>query len=345
MALAFGALEPLTLAAAASNSAVLVAAAGVVVVLAILLVFVMVLRGNSSTRQQRGSGLDYDAQRGPIGQPQAPAGGPDAARSRGGASGQPWPASGMEEPYGAQDQGYDQGSIKALDRGACLRQPGQGQAWGAPFAEQDAGAHQNAPWGAQSAPDPWNEPAPAVGRSAAAADAWGAPQAPGAQKSAAPWETPATAPGRRGRRVRLGRSRGDGWPVGRPGRLRRATGAASQPARCQVAGALLRLRRPRPVRLRGGARATARAQSARMGRATGQPEQLLRAPDSATGQSSPLGRSARFAQPGWMGRATDDSATATQPARMGRSARAAGGDAFDANGRWTRRYARRARAG
>lgn len=82
MALAFGALEPLTLAAAASNSAVLVAAAGVVVVLAILLVFVMVLRGNSSTRQQRGSGLDYDAQRGPIGQPQAPAGGPDAARSR-----------------------------------------------------------------------------------------------------------------------------------------------------------------------------------------------------------------------------------------------------------------------
>src|SRR5579859_1609449 len=104
MALAFGALEPLTLAAAASNNAVLVAAAGVVVVLAILLVFVMVLRGNNSSRRARGSGLDYDAQRGPIGQPQQPASADDAW-SRGGAGAM----GGGNARFGAADQGFDQG--------------------------------------------------------------------------------------------------------------------------------------------------------------------------------------------------------------------------------------------
>ncbi|HEX5572358.1 MAG TPA: hypothetical protein VFX31_13275, partial [Ktedonobacterales bacterium] len=77
MVLAFGALEPLAPAAAALSRGVLVAAAGVVVVLAILLVFVMVLRGGGSSRQ-KASGLDYDAQQGPMGQPHSPAASPGA---------------------------------------------------------------------------------------------------------------------------------------------------------------------------------------------------------------------------------------------------------------------------
>ncbi|MGH2500878.1 MAG: hypothetical protein ACRDID_00020, partial [Ktedonobacterales bacterium] len=91
MVLAFGALGPLVALASLSRG-VLVAAAGVVVVLAILLVFVMVLRGGGSSRQ-KASGLDYDAQQGPMGQPHAPAGG--AAPWSGDSMGQMGPMGGQ----------------------------------------------------------------------------------------------------------------------------------------------------------------------------------------------------------------------------------------------------------
>ncbi|MFI5274739.1 MAG: hypothetical protein ACHQ4H_17040, partial [Ktedonobacterales bacterium] len=57
------------------NGSVAVAAAALVVVLTIVVVFVMVLRSNGSA-SKTAHGLGYDAQRGPLGQPQND---PDAA--------------------------------------------------------------------------------------------------------------------------------------------------------------------------------------------------------------------------------------------------------------------------
>ncbi|HEX9035897.1 MAG TPA: FHA domain-containing protein [Ktedonobacterales bacterium] len=175
MALTFGALQPLTLAAAAvGGNAVLVAAAGIVVLLAIVLVFVMVLRGNNASRQQRGSGRDFDAQRGPGGQPQG-----------GGAAWQDPQYAGQDQRYdqGYDQQGYDQGyNQQGYDQGANQgRMPATGQGWGGAQPAQD-------PWGAPAAQaqDPWGASPASAGHAAADANPWGAP-ASGAQMGAAPW--------------------------------------------------------------------------------------------------------------------------------------------------------------
>ncbi|HEY7973735.1 MAG TPA: hypothetical protein VID72_00195, partial [Ktedonobacterales bacterium] len=165
MVLAFGALGPLVVAAAALSRGVLVAAAGVVVVLAILLVFVMVLRGGSSSRH-KASGLDYDAQQGPLGQPHSPANEP------GSAAGAPWAGSSMGQmgqmpPMGQMGQMPPMGQMGHMGqmgqmddrydsmgqgRSPAMPPQQQGQGWGAPFGDVSAPASANAPqWGAPDA--------------------------------------------------------------------------------------------------------------------------------------------------------------------------------------------------
>ena len=196
MVLAFGALEPLALAAAALSRGVLVAAAGVVVVLAILLVFVMVLRGGGSSRQKV-SGLDYDAQQGPFGQPHAPANEP------GRASGAPWSGSQMGQ-MGQMGQSNPTGMSQMDDRFDSMgagrpapmpQQQQQSQGWGAPFAEPTPDPA-NAWGGPEPMGDRWGEQmAPAGGAMGGAmggANDWGTPPAQGyAQNPQNPWDAPA----------------------------------------------------------------------------------------------------------------------------------------------------------
>src|SRR5215469_6912865 len=75
----------MVLAAGSLSGTLAVAVGALVVVLAIVLVFVMVLRSNGAARKTA-SGLGYDAQRGPLGQPQ-----PDNA-------GSPWQRQPMQQP-------------------------------------------------------------------------------------------------------------------------------------------------------------------------------------------------------------------------------------------------------
>ncbi|MEO7002103.1 MAG: FHA domain-containing protein [Ktedonobacterales bacterium] len=145
MMYAVGAHAPLSVAALGLSNGVLVAAAGVVVVLAILLVFVMVLRSNGAARRTA-SGLGYDAQQGPLGQPQAPVS--QGPRSRGGY--------GADDGYGAND-GYGYNDPYAAPAGGRPMNPAQARggaqdAWGAgPAGGGMPGAMsggQGAGWGA-----------------------------------------------------------------------------------------------------------------------------------------------------------------------------------------------------
>lgn len=206
------------------SGTVAVAVGALVVVLAIVLVFVMVLRSNGAARKTA-SGLGYDAQRGPLGQPQ-----PD-----GGAS--PWQRQAMQQqapggwgqngdfggagaapPMGrpnaaawGQTQDYPGGAGAAPGAGRWNAGQGQGGGWDAPASKPPAAA-----WGAPgSGPmdDPWQTgdggwggAAAPMGRPAAGAGVaggaggWGDPSAgsaPGAgggpwggagNQAAAPWE-------------------------------------------------------------------------------------------------------------------------------------------------------------
>lgn len=171
MSLAFGAMQPLAVAAAALSHGLLVAAAGVVVVVAIVLVFVMVLRGAGSSRR-KASGLGYDPQRGQMGQPHNPAG--DAGQAG------PWNQGRQADPYGAGDQGYGQGGgfDQGYGQGGGFDQGGYGQRQGGgqPGWDQPAPASAGAAWGAPGGGQPqWNDPMPGVGQPASQND-WGAPQ-------------------------------------------------------------------------------------------------------------------------------------------------------------------------
>src|SRR5690242_21603435 len=86
----------LVLGAGPGGSSLAVAAAALIVVVTIVLVFVMVLRSNGSGRRAA-SGLGYDAQRPPLGQPQNA---PDGAWQRPGGHGMPQPGwgAGSEMP-------------------------------------------------------------------------------------------------------------------------------------------------------------------------------------------------------------------------------------------------------
>jgi hypothetical protein len=198
MVLAFGALGPLVVAAAALSRGVLVAAAGVVVVLAILLVFVMVLRGSGNSSRHKASGLDYDAQQGPLGQPHAPTNEP-------GAGGAPWAGSPMGQmgqmgQMGGMGQMDDQFDPMGQGRRPAMPPQQQGQGWGAPFGASPAPqANPNAaPWGAPDpAADRWGDQmTPAgdmggqMGGQMGGANDWGA--APSQSRGPAnPWDAPA----------------------------------------------------------------------------------------------------------------------------------------------------------
>ncbi|HEX8996385.1 MAG TPA: FHA domain-containing protein [Ktedonobacterales bacterium] len=221
MVLAFGAMEPLVVAAAALSRGVLVAAAGVVVVLAILLVFVMVLRGSGSSRQ-KASGLDYDAQEGPLGQPQAPAN--DAGSA-------PW-AGAQANGFDAMDQGYGQGFGQGRAAAPSQQPASQAQGWGQPFGEP-AQAGNAAQWGAPAdTGGRWNEQmAPAggqMGGQMGGLNDWGAP--PQGRPAANAWDAPAP-------------NAGPAWSAGAPGQqpmsARPGMGAANpwdaQPAQAQPA--------------------------------------------------------------------------------------------------------------
>ena len=216
MILAFGAIEPLAVAAAALSRGVYVAAAGVVVVLAILLVFVMVLRGAGSSRH-KASGLDFDAQKGQFGQPHAPANEPSQA---------PWAAGQPNGRFDADAQGYDQGYDQGFGQGFGQgRPPAPAQraqqaapGWGQPFAEP---AQAGGPWSGSpdASADRWEQMTPGAGQMGAgqmgagqmgAVNDWGAPQS---RPAATPWDAPAA----QGGAAWNGGAAGPAMPAGRPG--------------------------------------------------------------------------------------------------------------------------------
>jgi hypothetical protein len=193
--------------AASVGGPLLVAIGGIVVVLAILLVFIMVLRSNGGARKTA-SGIGFDAQQGPLGQPRAPMSQPDRARA------------GMRQPGGWGPDG-DYGGAANGDWGM----PGagdvtRGQAgWGAPqqpFAGPPPAWGDDPNWGRAPAPgmpaggpaqNPWDAPAGAPmgggrdnwGQQPTPQGGWGAP--PTTPRS---WGAPAGNPG-------AGPASGGGW--------------------------------------------------------------------------------------------------------------------------------------
>lgn len=176
---------PVALADGGLSSSVAVAAAALVVVLTIVLVFVMVLRSSSGGRRS-GAGLGYDAQMGPLGQPQNAM---DEHDWRGPGS------AGGERGWG-QD---------FADNGQA------GGAWGSqqpsPWGSQQGGmgsaggAQQGGPWGARAGADQggWNaQPqvaSPSRPMAPGAPGEWDAQGGAGAQGE---WGAPAQAPSRPG---------------------------------------------------------------------------------------------------------------------------------------------------
>ncbi len=144
------------------GSSVAVAIGALVVVLAIVLVFVMVLRSNGGARKAA-NGIGYDAQQGPIGQPQGD----------GAPAGSPW----QQAPAWNQD---------FANAGAAPAQAPRGgnPAWNqGPEAGAGAPASQGQPqWGAPQA-GAWNAPPSAQ----PSAPAWGAAPVSGGQAAEVPW--------------------------------------------------------------------------------------------------------------------------------------------------------------
>lgn len=225
----FGALA----ATASKTSSVVVAAAALIVVLAIVLVFLMVLRSNGAGKRTA-SGLGYDAQRGPIGQPRNDAEDPanaawqrqagrqgvsdgagnfgvpgqvSAPGARGSWSQQPEysdnfgaaPSNGAgQDRWGAQQGGGAWAGQPAAGAQQGFNQGGVAQ-WGAQGAGQQpqgfAGGGDQ--WGAQGAQGGWNG-AGGVGGPAAGfgqGGPVGPVSRPGAQGGAFPWDAPAAQPG------------------------------------------------------------------------------------------------------------------------------------------------------
>lgn len=185
------------------NGSVAVAAAALVVVLTIVVVFVMVLRSNGSA-SKTAHGLGYDAQRGPLGQPQND---PDAAwggRPSTPAEAAPWgaqpranPASGWGAAPDLASNGAQGGQFGQMGASAPASNAGAPGGWGVPSANGwDAPAAQPdaAPWSApQRGTGPgWDAPNPP---SRPAAPAWDAPAAaPASMPAAGGWGAPASTP-------------------------------------------------------------------------------------------------------------------------------------------------------
>ena len=182
------------------GGSVAVAVGALVVVLAIVLVFIMVLRSNGAARKTA-SGLGFDAQHGPLGQPQ-----PDAAS--------PWQRQPAQQPGWPQEGEFAQGDRPGAGPAGRMPAPAWGQTqdypgsggvtpgaaqgrggWGSPQGQgtgqggwNDAPQQPSAPaWpgGESASGDQWASPA---------AGAWNAPQAAPnrpAAPAAAPWDMPA----------------------------------------------------------------------------------------------------------------------------------------------------------
>lgn len=139
--------------ASALGGSLAVAIGAVVVVLAIVLVFVMVLRSNGGSRKTA-SGLGYDAQRGPRGQPH---GDPNAA----------WQRQASQQPGWQQGDDFGgMGGQQATPRAGAAA--GWGQTQDFPGGQAAGGA--NAGWGTPQAPAAgWGDATPQGG-----AAPWGA---------------------------------------------------------------------------------------------------------------------------------------------------------------------------
>ncbi|MGZ3673645.1 MAG: FHA domain-containing protein [Ktedonobacterales bacterium] len=196
------------------GNSVAVGAAALVVVVTIVLVFVMVLRSNGASKRTA-SGLGYDAQQGPIGQPRPEDGAnasswqrqamPQGDMAGAGPMGQMSAPSAGRVPGGAgawgQTQDYGGG---ALGAGAPASQGGWGaggaagpSGWDAPVAPGQANPQSGAnPWGigGNSAPAQadqwgqrggWDAAANTPSRPAANASGWDAPASQGPSAGAA----------------------------------------------------------------------------------------------------------------------------------------------------------------
>lgn len=187
------------------GGSVAVGVAALVVVVTIVLVFVMVLRSNGASKRTA-SGLGYDAQQGPIGQPHAEDGANAASWQRQAMQQGDMPGAGpmgqMAAPSAGRVSGGGWGQTQdygggALGGGAAASQGawgagGAASGWDAPAAPGQASPQSGAnPWGignngAPAQADPWGQrgggwdAAPAApARPAANAGGWDAPAAQG----------------------------------------------------------------------------------------------------------------------------------------------------------------------
>ncbi len=213
------------IAAGGIGGPMLVAIGGVVVVLAILLVIAMVLRSNGGSRKTA-SGIGFDAQQGPLGQPRAPMSQPNRARA------------GARQPGGWSpdgDYGAPPDANWGMPGGAGRGGPGQqGQdVWGAPqqpygAAPAPSGWGEEAAWGRAQAPGMPGMPGAGSGPSQNGWDAQGAPMAGGQdgwgqQTPQGGWGAPPTTPrswGAPAAGPAAGPASGSGWgapPVAAPG--------------------------------------------------------------------------------------------------------------------------------
>jgi hypothetical protein len=172
------------------NGSVAVAAAALVVVLTIVVVFVMVLRSNGSAGKTA-HGLGYDAQRGPMGQPQND---PDAAW------GAPPSIPADAAPWGAQPRANAaNGWSPAADLASNGAQGGPFGQMGASAPASGAGSHGG--WGAAPSANSWDAPAaqqpdaaPWGAPQRGTGPGWDAPAAPASMPAAGAWGTPANSP-------------------------------------------------------------------------------------------------------------------------------------------------------
>ncbi|MFI5272389.1 MAG: FHA domain-containing protein [Ktedonobacterales bacterium] len=220
---------PAVLAAGGLSSSVAVAAAALVVVFTIVLVFVMVLRSNGSARRS-GSGLGYDAQSGPLGQPQNAMDNGDW-RQQGGPGG--WGAQQGNDMAGA-NAGRGAGGGWGQEFGGPGQQPGWGGqqqagggAWGGPPAQQPGGqwAGDQAGWNGQRVAAPSRPMAPA------APGGWDSPVMPGAAGGPDASSRPnwPGAPAQGGSPWGQGESAGGMAPAWNPGQPAQPTVPASGP--------------------------------------------------------------------------------------------------------------------
>ena len=251
------------------GNTVVVGAAALVVVITIVLVFLMVLRSNGASKRTA-SGLGYDAQQGPIGQPRpedgaspwqrqpmpqgdmagagmmGQMGAPSAGRASSGVGG--W---GQTQDYGAPAQG---GPAPAAQGGWNNAGPAAGWDAPAPQSQQSNPLGGTNPWGiggnAAAQADPWGQrsgwdaapsgapsrPAANAGQASqpAAAGGWDVPAGQGAQGGVAgafgAWGAPAGQP------APAANAGAAAWGAPDAGVSAPAWGAPSQPAPAQATG-------------------------------------------------------------------------------------------------------------